>query len=60
MPRAEFWEPDEHPTPIQEMWAEMFLGVWRSVHFSGAKTGKTYFLKRVVRYIEENDNVREG
>ncbi len=49
----EFWDQWEvEPTPLQRLWGAVFLGLWYLIKSSGAASGKTWFWRRVIEFLE--------
>ncbi len=43
------------PTPLQRLWATMFVALWHLVQVNERGAGKTWFWWHVVAYIERED-----
>ena len=49
----DFWDQWEvTPTPQQRLWGAMFLAFWYLVEASGVASGKTWFWRYVVMFID--------
>ena len=49
----EFWDQWEViPTPQQRLWGAVFLGLWYLIEASEVASGKTWFWRHVVMFLE--------
>ena len=46
---------DEHPTPDQFGWSVWFAVLWNSTRRHPVKSGRTWFWRRVVRFLREHE-----
>ncbi len=51
----EFWDEKDYPTRLQRIWADAFVALWNVVDNHAIGSGKTWFWKRVIRFIERED-----
>lgn len=60
MTMEDFWDKADHPTGQQRMWGGVFVTFWNVVNLHAIGSGRTWFWKRVIRFIEKEDHwVRE-
>lgn len=55
MSKELFGQTTSQPTPQQRLWGDLFLGVWYLVQATGAGSGKTWFWRQVIRFIETQE-----
>ena len=51
----DFWDKGDNPTRQQRIWGDLFVAIWNVVDSYGAGGGKTWFWRRVVWFIEDQD-----